>query len=43
MNEHDIKNVLELAKYNELESPQGKVEYLRNEVDILEREKTNAN
>jgi peptidoglycan hydrolase CwlO-like protein len=42
MNEHDIQNVFELAKYNELERLQGKVEYLRNELDTLEQEKTNA-
>jgi hypothetical protein len=42
MNEHDIKNVFELAKYNELERLQGKVEYLRNEIDMLEQEKSKA-
>jgi hypothetical protein len=42
MKEHHIKNVFELAKYNELERLQGKVEYLRNEIDMLEREKANA-
>ena len=42
MNEHDKKNVFELTKYNELERLQGKVEYLRNEIDMLKREKANA-
>ena len=33
---------MELAKYNELENLQWKVEYLRNEVNVLEWEKTNC-
>jgi hypothetical protein len=37
MNDHDIKNVFELAKYNELARLQWKVEYLRNEINTLER------
>ena len=39
MNEHDIHNVFELAKHNELQNLQWKVEYLRNEVNMLENEK----
>ena len=39
MEEHDIINVFELAKYNELENLQWKVEYLRNEVNMLEMQK----
>ncbi len=39
MEENDIIKVLELAKHNELERLQWKVEYLRNEVDMLENEK----
>ena len=39
MNERDIIKVLELAKHNELERLQWKVEYLRNEVNMLENEK----
>ena len=40
MKEHDINNVLELAKNNQLEYLQWKVEYLRNDVDMLEAQKT---
>jgi hypothetical protein len=39
MNERDIIKVLELAKHNELELLQWKVEYLRKEVEMLENEK----
>jgi hypothetical protein len=39
MGEHDIRNVFELAKYDELQNLQWKVEYLRNEVNMLENEK----
>jgi chromosome segregation ATPase len=39
MNEQDIHKVLELAKYDELQNLQWKVEYLRNEINILENEK----
>jgi hypothetical protein len=39
MEEHDIHNVFELAKHNELQNLQWKVEYLRNEVNMLENEK----
>ncbi|HET7391478.1 MAG TPA: hypothetical protein VFJ51_11685 [Nitrososphaeraceae archaeon] len=39
MNEQDIHKVLELAKYDELQNLQWKVEYLRNEVNMLENEK----
>ena len=42
MKEHDINNVLELAKNNQLEYLQWKVEYLRNDVDILENQKAKA-
>jgi len=37
--ENDLVKVLELAKHNELEHLQWKVEYLRNEVNMLEKEK----
>ena len=39
MDEKEIIKVLELAKYNELQNLQWKVEYLRNEVYTLEMEK----
>src|SRR5215467_1301269 len=39
MKENDVIKVLELAKHNELERLQWKVEYLRNEVIVLEMEK----
>jgi hypothetical protein len=39
MKEYDVINALELAKHNELENLQWKVEYLRNEVNMLENEK----
>ena len=39
MEENDLIKVLELAKHNELERLQWKVEYLRNEVNMLEIEK----
>jgi hypothetical protein len=39
MEECDIKNVLELAKNNQLEYLQWKVEYLRNDIDMLEVQK----
>jgi hypothetical protein len=39
MGEKEIIKVLELAKHNELERLQWKVEYLRNEVNTLEMEK----
>ena len=42
MEEHDINNVLELAKDNELQYLQSKVEYLRNDVDVLEVQKARA-
>ena len=35
MEEHDVINVLELAKNNQLEYLQWKVEYLRNDIDML--------
>jgi prefoldin subunit 5 len=40
MGEQQIINVLNLAKYNQLELLQSKVEYLANEVKMLEEEKT---
>jgi hypothetical protein len=40
MSEKEIINVLELAKNNQLQYLQWKVEYLRNDVDILEAQKT---
>jgi transposase len=40
MKEHDIHNVLALAKNNQLQYLQWKVEYLRNDVDMLEAQKT---
>jgi hypothetical protein len=40
MVEHDIHNVLELAKNNQLQYLQWKVEYLRNDVDMLEAQRT---
>jgi hypothetical protein len=39
LDEKEIIKVLELAKYDELENLQWKVEYLRNEVNLLEKEK----
>ena len=39
LGEKEIIKVLELAKYDELENLQWKVEYLRNEVNLLEKEK----
>ena len=39
MNERDIIKVLELVKYDKLQNLQWKVEYLRNEVDMLESPK----
>jgi len=42
MNEHDIKKVFELAKYNQLELLQWKVQYLTEEVNMLEFQKAKA-
>jgi hypothetical protein len=39
LNEQDIENVLDIAKHNELQNLQWKVEYLKNEVNVLEMEK----
>jgi len=39
LGEREIIKVLELAKYDELQNLQWKVEYLRNEVNMLENEK----
>jgi hypothetical protein len=36
MNEHDIKNELDIAKHKELQNLQCKVDYLRNEIHLLE-------
>jgi hypothetical protein len=38
MEKHDIKNVLEIAKYNHLETLQWKVAYLRTEINTLDTE-----
>jgi hypothetical protein len=40
MGEKEVINVLELTKHNQLHYLQWKVEYLRNDVDILEAQKT---
>ncbi len=40
MNEHDIRNVLELAKYNQLQYLQWRVVCLRYEINMLELEKS---
>jgi hypothetical protein len=42
MEEHNIHNVLELAKDNQLQYLQWKVEYLRNDVDMLAVQKARA-
>jgi hypothetical protein len=42
MNEHDIRHVFELVKEHQLEQLQWKVEYLKNEINMLESEKTKA-
>ena len=42
MEKHDIKNILEIAKYNQLELLQWKVQYLTNEVKMLEFQKEKA-
>jgi hypothetical protein len=42
LGEKEIMKVLELAKHNELELLQWKVEYLRNEVEMLENQKWNS-
>ena len=42
LGEQEIIKVLELAKHNELERLQWKVEYLRNEIGMLEVQKTNC-
>ena len=42
MEEHDIKKVFELAKYNQLELLQWKVQYLAEEVNMLEFRKEKA-
>ena len=39
LGEKEIIKVLELAKYDELQNLQWKVEYLRNEINMLEMEK----
>jgi DNA-binding transcriptional MerR regulator len=40
MEEHEIINVLELANSHHLEHLQWKVEYLRNDIEMLEVQKT---
>jgi uncharacterized coiled-coil protein SlyX len=40
MEKHDIKNVLEIAKNNQLEYLQPKVKYLKYEISMLETERT---
>ena len=42
MEEHDIHNIFELAKYNQLQYLQGKVHCLENEIRMLEDQKTKA-
>jgi hypothetical protein len=42
MEEHDIINVLQLANSHHLEHLQWKVEYLRNDIDMLEIQKTKS-
>ncbi|MGC1928162.1 MAG: hypothetical protein WA667_04255 [Candidatus Nitrosopolaris sp.] len=42
MQEQDIVKVLELAKHNQLRYLQGKVEYLENQIFMLEGQKTKA-
>jgi chromosome segregation ATPase len=43
MEEHEIINVLQLANSHHLELLQWKVEYLRNDIERLEVEKTKCN
>ncbi|MGC1928168.1 MAG: hypothetical protein WA667_04285 [Candidatus Nitrosopolaris sp.] len=40
MGEDEVINVLKLASNNQLEHLQWKVEYLRNDIDMLEVQKT---
>ena len=42
LEEPDIINVFKLAKHKELENLQWRVEYLRNEINMLEWEKTSC-
>ena len=42
MEERDIKKVFELAKYNQLELLQWKVQYITEEVNMLEFQKAKA-
>jgi peptidoglycan hydrolase CwlO-like protein len=42
MNEHDIRNVLELAKYNQLQNLQREAERIRSEINMVEAKKTEA-
>jgi hypothetical protein len=42
MEEHDIMKIFELAKYNQLELLQWKVQYLTEEVNMLEFQKAKA-
>ena len=41
MNEHDIRNVLELVKYNQLQNVQREAERIRSEINMLEWKKRN--
>jgi hypothetical protein len=42
MEENDIRNIFELAKHNQLQYLQWKVQYLKNEIKMLEDQKTKA-
>ena len=42
MGEQEIINVLELANNHQLQHLQWKVEYLRNDIEMLEDQKTKA-
>jgi hypothetical protein len=42
MNEHDIKNVLELIKYNQLQYPQWRVGCIRDEINMSEWNKSKS-
>ena len=42
MQEQDIRNIFELAKHNQLQYLQGKVQSLENEIRMLEDQKTKA-
>ena len=42
MNEHDIRNILDLVKNNRLQTLQREAQHRRSEITILETEKTEA-